>query len=108
MKAVLRSIQFSADALGVSHYTIRRLIDAGEIQAVHIGARRLVPEDEIERVASQGTGPSKSVMKSSVSDEMRQQQRKIGRAGDAPDPPERHRETAAKVETVTAPKEGTR
>lgn len=78
MKAILRSIRFSADALGVSTFTIRRLIAAGQIQAIHIGARRLIPEDEIERVASQGAGRSKSVMKSSVSDEMRQQRHKIG------------------------------
>ena len=49
MKAMLRSIRFSAEALGVSPFTIRRLIAAGQIQAVNIGARRLIPEAEIER-----------------------------------------------------------
>jgi|GraSoiStandDraft_41_1057321.scaffolds.fasta_scaffold101688_5 excisionase family DNA binding protein len=59
MKAMLRSIRFSAEALGVSPFTIRRLIAAGQIQAVNIGARRLIPEAEIERVAAHGVGRSK-------------------------------------------------
>jgi excisionase family DNA binding protein len=59
MKAMLRSIRFSAEALGVSPYTIRRLVAAGQIQAVNIGARRLIPEAEIERVAAHGVLRSK-------------------------------------------------
>ena len=69
MKAMLRSIRFSAEVLGVSTFTIRRLIAAGQMEAVNIGARRLIPEAEIERVAAQGVGRSKPKisMKSTVS-----------------------------------------
>jgi len=59
MKTILRSIRFSAEILGVSSFTVRRLIAAGQIQAVNIGARRLIPEAEIERVAAHGVGRSK-------------------------------------------------
>jgi excisionase family DNA binding protein len=52
----LKSLQEAADLLGVSIFTIRRLINAGEIRAVNVGARRLVPATEIERVASHGAG----------------------------------------------------
>ncbi|TLY34875.1 MAG: helix-turn-helix domain-containing protein [Nitrospirae bacterium] len=52
----LKSLQEAADLLGVSVFTIRRLIKAGEIRAVHVGARVLVPAAEIERVANHGVG----------------------------------------------------
>lgn len=52
----LKSLQEAADLLGVSVFTIRRLIKAGEIRAVHVGARVLVPAAEIERVVNHGVG----------------------------------------------------
>jgi excisionase family DNA binding protein len=56
MSVILRSTRLSAEALGVSVFTIRRLIAAGEIRAVNIGSRVMISEAELERVASQGVG----------------------------------------------------
>lgn len=42
--------------LGVSIFTLRRLADADALRTVNIGARRLVPFSEIERVMQHGAG----------------------------------------------------
>ena len=39
---------------GVSPFTVRRQADAGEIQTIFIGSRRLVPIREVKRVEKQG------------------------------------------------------
>jgi len=52
----LRAVADVAKELGVSPFTVRRLIAAGEIRATHIGARILVPTSELERVAADGCG----------------------------------------------------
>jgi len=59
MAVSLRSIRLSAEALGVSVFTIRRLIAAGQIKAVNIGSRVMVSEAELERAASQGVGSTR-------------------------------------------------
>lgn len=40
-----------AEQLGISHWTVRRAIEKGEIDSVRIGGRRLVPARELQRVA---------------------------------------------------------
>jgi excisionase family DNA binding protein len=50
----LKSLREAAELLAVSVFTLRRLIDGGAIRSVKVGARRLVPVTEIERVATQG------------------------------------------------------
>jgi len=50
----LKSLSEAADLLAVSVFTLRRLIDGGAIRSVKVGARRLVPVTEIERVVTQG------------------------------------------------------
>lgn len=52
----LRGIGEVAKLFGVSHFTIRRLIDAGHIHAVNIGTRWLIPNAEVERVLASGAG----------------------------------------------------
>ena len=52
----LVGIPESSKRLGVSTFTTRRLIDAGYIHSVTISARRLIPEDELDRVAREGAG----------------------------------------------------
>jgi excisionase family DNA binding protein len=42
--------------LGVSVFTIRRLIARGEVLAVNVGARRLVRSTEIDRIVQRGVG----------------------------------------------------
>ena len=44
------------DRWGVSPWTIRRLIDSGELRSITIGARRLLPLAEIERAEQFGVG----------------------------------------------------
>ena len=50
----LKSIQQAADTWGVSVYTVRRLAAAGVVRSVTVGRRRLIPETEIERIATTG------------------------------------------------------
>jgi len=52
----LIGIAEAAKQLGVSVFTVRRLADAGQIRTVNVGARRLVPIAEVERVSEQGAG----------------------------------------------------
>jgi len=52
----LHSISEAAAVLGVSKFTVRRLIDAGEIKAVNVAARRMIPSSEVDRVMVHGTG----------------------------------------------------
>jgi len=56
MAGGLKSVTFAATRLGVSPFTVRRLIDAGAVRAVHVGARILIPVAEIDRVVSEGAG----------------------------------------------------
>jgi len=56
----LKSFSEAGEILGVSAFTIRRLVNAGEIHSVNIGARVLISESEIYRVASQGAGIPRS------------------------------------------------
>lgn len=50
----LKSIKQAADTWGVSVYTARRLAAAGLVRTVCVGRRRLVPDEEIARVAANG------------------------------------------------------
>ena len=50
----LKSIQQAANTWGVSVYTVRRLAAVGLVRTVRVGRRRLVPENEIERIIATG------------------------------------------------------
>jgi excisionase family DNA binding protein len=52
----LVSIRRTAEALGVSVDTIRRLVERKELRAVRVSRRVLVPASEIERACSHGVG----------------------------------------------------
>ena len=54
--ASLSSISVTAKTLGVSTFTIRRLIAAGDVKAVHVGARIMIPKTEVDRVIAHGVG----------------------------------------------------
>ena len=56
MAETLRGMGEVAKLFGVSHFTIRRLIDGGHIRAVNIGTRWLISNAEIERVIATGAG----------------------------------------------------
>jgi excisionase family DNA binding protein len=56
MSTNLIGIADAAKALAVSPFTVRRLIAAGEIKAVNVGARRLIPVSEVDRVGTHGAG----------------------------------------------------
>ena len=51
----LKSLQYTAEAWGVSVFTVRRLAAAGIVQTVTVGRRRLVPESEVARISLTGT-----------------------------------------------------
>jgi excisionase family DNA binding protein len=46
----------AAAYLSVSARHLWRLIDAGEVKAVRLGRRVLIPADELNRIATQGCG----------------------------------------------------
>jgi predicted site-specific integrase-resolvase len=50
----LKSIQQAANTWGVSVYTVRRLAAAGLVRTVTVARRRLVSENEIERIMARG------------------------------------------------------
>jgi excisionase family DNA binding protein len=52
----LWAVSETAKQFGVSTFTIRRLIRSGQIRAVNVGARILVPSTEVERVVTEGCG----------------------------------------------------
>jgi excisionase family DNA binding protein len=52
----LLSIDRLADRWDLSKYSVRRLIVAGELKSVTIGARRLIPLAEVERAEQFGVG----------------------------------------------------
>jgi excisionase family DNA binding protein len=55
----LWSVQETAERWSVSPFTVRRLIDSGELRSVTIRARRLVPVSEIERCEMEGVGTAR-------------------------------------------------
>jgi excisionase family DNA binding protein len=50
----------AARMLGVSVFTIRRFVARGEVAAVNVGARRLVPVSEIDRIVQRGVGRARA------------------------------------------------
>jgi excisionase family DNA binding protein len=59
MSDSLNNLKESSERLGVSIFTVRRLIKAGSVKAVYVARRILIPESEILRICSQGC-PSKN------------------------------------------------
>lgn len=64
METSLTSVSYASKRLGVSPFTVRRLIDAGALKAVHVGARVLIPAAEIERVIERGAGMPRPLARS--------------------------------------------
>ena len=59
MSTNLIAIAEAARMLGVSTFTVRRLANSGELKTINVGARRLVPFSEIERVVANGAGKAR-------------------------------------------------
>ena len=49
----LKSIQQAANTWGVSVYTVRRFAASGLVRTVTVGRRRLVSDNEIERIGEE-------------------------------------------------------
>jgi excisionase family DNA binding protein len=54
MSKRLQGFAETADETGVSSLTLRRLADKGYLRTVTIGARRLIPAEEVERLVREG------------------------------------------------------
>jgi excisionase family DNA binding protein len=52
----LESIEETSRRLAVSSFTVRRLVKAGQVRAVRVGKRLLIPGSEIERIIASGCG----------------------------------------------------
>jgi excisionase family DNA binding protein len=50
------SMDLVAERLGVSRRSLERLIAAGRLRTIYVGARHLVPIAELERLIAHGTG----------------------------------------------------
>ncbi|MGO8718716.1 MAG: helix-turn-helix domain-containing protein [Acidobacteriaceae bacterium] len=59
MSTRLVALSDAARMLGVSVHTIRRYVARGDVAAVNVGARRLVPSSEIERIIQRGVGQAR-------------------------------------------------
>ena len=46
----------AADAVGLSHWTLRQYIREGKISAIKLGRRVLIEPAELERLVEQGRG----------------------------------------------------
>lgn len=57
MTEKLNPLKDTAERLGVSIFTVRRLIKDGALRAVHVSRRLLVPESEIIRTCNEGCPP---------------------------------------------------
>jgi len=55
-QANLFSLKNAAERLGVSVDLVRRLASSNDIATITIGARRMVPAHELQRVATEGVG----------------------------------------------------
>jgi len=53
VKKMLYSIPKAAKTLGLDRQTVVRAIEKGQIKAVEIGARRLIPQKEIKRLTDE-------------------------------------------------------
>lgn len=49
-----RSVKEACETLGISRSTLYRLAAERRIRFIHIGSRTLVPEKELDRLASEG------------------------------------------------------
>lgn len=57
MNESLISIDKAADILGLSPWTIRAWITQGKITSAKLGARRLIPQSELDRLISESLVP---------------------------------------------------
>jgi excisionase family DNA binding protein len=53
----LRSVDEAAGLLGISKWTVRAYIRAGKLQAVRLGRRVLLREEELERLVVESQQP---------------------------------------------------
>ena len=56
-KPRVRSVDYVADVLGIGRNSAYDAIRRGEIPALRIGRRIVVPDDVLERLLQQGNGP---------------------------------------------------
>jgi excisionase family DNA binding protein len=58
MQQLLIGVRQAADAIGLSHWTIRQYIREGKILGVRIGKRMLVEPAELQRLVDKGRSQS--------------------------------------------------
>ena len=57
MGARVRSVDHAAEVLGIGRNSAYQAVRRGEIPAIRIGRRLVVPVDALERLLQQGNGP---------------------------------------------------
>jgi excisionase family DNA binding protein len=68
----LLSVNETSRVLGVSTFTIRRLVKRGELHSVRVGKRLLLPETEVARVMAEGCEEPRAIQGgSNVSNQIR-------------------------------------
>ena len=58
---LLWSVKDTANALGMSHWTVRFYIRSGQLRSVRIGKRVMVDPDDVLRLIEAGRGPETEV-----------------------------------------------
>ena len=53
------SFSEAGEKLGASYWTIWRGAEAGDIKTINLGSRRVIPFEELERIAREGFGTRK-------------------------------------------------
>jgi excisionase family DNA binding protein len=56
--ANLLSVQEAARRLGLSFWTVYRWVRAGQLSSVHLGRRRLIPEEDLSALIAKAKHPS--------------------------------------------------
>jgi excisionase family DNA binding protein len=59
MTQSLNTLKEASERLGVSTFTLRRLIKAGSLKGVYVARRLLISESEILRICSEGCSSGK-------------------------------------------------
>jgi excisionase family DNA binding protein len=53
---LLLGLKEAAEAVGLSHWTLRQYVREGKVKAIRLGRRVLIEPDELKRLVEQGRG----------------------------------------------------
>ena len=66
MKMFAMGLKEAAEAVGLSHWTLRKLIAEGKLPAVRVGRRVLLEPEALRELVERGRGPTESAAPSTA------------------------------------------